>query len=106
MRKDIHLRIEEDIAKEVEERAKRKGTTYLEEYNFVLKEGLTSAELLKEYKNILFNTNIIIKDTSYIKSLLEQSYADLRLDKQDPKKSANLNDFKIQYKKGKNNLND
>lgn len=101
IKKEVHIRIDCDIAKVVEERANKHGCSNNYEYNKLLKYSLVYEDIISKLNIMNSILDKTYKNSYYIKKLLDQVYADLSLSKKDVKTSVNLIEFKETLKKNK-----
>ena len=105
-KKEVHLRIDKKITSEIEKKALLNNKTFNEKYIELINQSLLIENLNLEINKVLKILSLINNNCHYNKSILEQIYADLNLNVQNPELSVNLIKFKSNFKKGKNNLND
>ena len=106
MKKNLHLFIDYDISNKIEKLAREENITATEEYEKILNLGLIQNEQNRVYDFIINSVKKNTKEMIYIKSLLQQVYADLRLEQINPKESVNLENFNNKFRKEKNKLID
>ena len=106
IKKDVHIYVEINMAKAIQELSIKEKTSLSDMYSKLLKYGLEYDDLSKkvvELRNIL---NRIELTNYYNKRLLQQIYSDLNLEKTDVRKSYNLNEFNRENFKGRKSLID
>ena len=106
MRKDTHLYIEIELAKQIEKIAMKENIKISDVYNRLLGYGLKYDDICKQMSLVANMVEKINSNINYNKILLQQVYADLNLNQIDPRTSANLVQFNNNYRKIRKNLND
>lgn len=96
--KELHSRIEYEMYKEIESRAKKKGVTINKEINDLISYSLDIESVLSKFDLIFKLINKEYSNSRYIKKLLEQLYADIITDPSDVKDSEALQKFKENIK--------
>lgn len=97
MKKDVHIYVEEELAEQIEDYARREKQSISSSYQDLIRKGFI-------YHNIDFNFTKMNEDLSkvfvqlkYIKQLEKQIYADLNLEMESIEHSENLHKFEQRY---------
>ena len=104
MRKDLHLRISNDLYSKISDLSKLHKTTINDEIASLLELSFKINDNDKRITKLSDNFIDLKKDISYIKQLLIQTYADLNLEYVDISSSDSLDKFNKKYHK--RNMND
>ena len=104
MRKDLHLRISNDLYSKISDLSKLHKTTINDEIASLLELSFKINDNDKRITELSDNFINLKKDISYIKQLLIQTYADLNLEYVDISSSDSLDKFNKKYHK--RNMND
>lgn len=104
MRKDVHLRINNDLYSKISDLSILHKTTINDEIASLLELSFKINDNDKRITELSDNFINLKKDISYIKQLLIQTYADLNLEYVDTNSSDSLDKFNKKYHK--RNMND
>lgn len=104
MRKDVHLRINNDLYSKISDLSILHKTTINDEIASLLELSFKINDNDKRITKLSDNFIDLKKDISYIKQLLIQTYADLNLEYVDISSSDSLDKFNKKYHK--RNMND
>ena len=104
MRKDLHLRISNDLYSKISDLSKLHKTTINDEIASLLELSFKINDNDKRITELSDNFINLKKDIFYIKQLLIQTYADLNLEYVDISSSDSLDKFNKKYHK--RNMND
>lgn len=104
MRKDVHLRISNELYSKILELSKLHKVTINDEIASLLELSFKINDNDKRITELSDNFINLKKDISYIKQLLIQTYADLNLEYVDTNSSNSLDKFNKKYHK--RNMND
>lgn len=104
MRKDVHLRINNDLYSKISDLSILHKTTINDEIASLLELSFKINDNDKRITELSDNFINLKKDISYIKQLLIQTYADLNLEYVDISSSDSLDKFNKKYHK--RNMND
>ena len=104
MRKDVHLRINNDLYSKISDLSTLHETTINDEIASLLELSFKINDNDKRITELSDNFINLKKDISYIKQLLIQTYADLNLEYVDISSSDSLDKFNKKYHK--RNMND
>ena len=99
--KDKHLQIDLDLANEITKRAKLKGCSEVDEYNYLLRYSIEFEKLYEVMDSIYKLVNKCSMNSNYNRKLLEQLYADIITDPTNVDESEALNKFRKNIFKGK-----
>ena len=104
MRKDVHLRINNDLYSKISDLSTLHKTTINDEIASLLELSFKINDNDKRITELSDNFINLKKDISYIKQLLIQTYVDLNLEYVDISSSDSLDKFNKKYHK--RNMND
>lgn len=97
---DTHLRIKDDLYKEIKNSSQTNNNSFNEECNRLLKLSLISDDFLSKIEKLILITNQISNNSYISKRLLEQLYSDIGLNITDTNKSKNLQAFYKKIRRG------
>ena len=106
IKKDVHIYVEINTAKAIQELSIKEKTSLSDMYSKLLRYGLEYDDLSKKVEEMYIILNKIELTNHYNKKLLQQIYSDLNLEKTDVRKSYNLNEFNRENFKGRKSLID
>ncbi len=104
MRKDVHLRINNELYSKILELSKLHKVAINDEIANLLELSFKMNDTDKKITELSDSIINLKKDTSYIKQLLVQTYVDLNLEYLDVSSSDSLDKFNKKYHK--RNMND
>lgn len=99
MKKEVHLRIEEDIYNKIKDRADKSNISVNQQCKNLFENSLLYEELLSKINIMMAIINNLDKNTRYTKQLLIQTYSDIDVEPTDPNKSDNLKKFNKNFRK-------
>lgn len=106
IKKDVHIYVELNMVKEIQELSIKEKTSLSDMYSKLLRYGLEYDDLSRKVEELRSILNKIDSTNYYNKKLLQQIYSDLNLEKTDVRNSYNLNEFNRENFKGRKSLID